>query len=105
MLMLGTGVLFDTAGARDALAADIRTPSRPALLHAAAYKWTGFYFGLNGGFGVGNSNRSDVVDLQNGSCTTVDNCGGAEGSIVSFEECIVRAGVNFKFGPDEVRHE
>ena len=39
------------------------------------------------------------VDLPNGSCTTAGNCGGAAGSIVSFNENIVRAGVNFKFGP------
>jgi outer membrane immunogenic protein len=39
------------------------------------------------------------VDLPNGSCTTVGNCGGAAGSIVSFNENIIRAGVNFKFGP------
>ena len=39
------------------------------------------------------------VDLPNASCTTVGNCGGAAGSIVSFNENIVRAGVNFKFGP------
>jgi outer membrane immunogenic protein len=37
------------------------------------------------------------VDLPNGSCTTDDNCGGAAGSIVSFNENIIRAGVNFKF--------
>ena len=39
------------------------------------------------------------VDLPNGSCTTVGNCGGAAGSIVSFNENIFRAGLNFKFGP------
>jgi outer membrane immunogenic protein len=39
------------------------------------------------------------VDLPNGSCTTVGNCGGAAGSIVSFNENVVRAGVNFKFDP------
>ncbi len=38
-------------------------------------------------------------DLPNGACTTVTNCGGAAGSIVSFDESVVRAGANFKFGP------
>jgi outer membrane immunogenic protein len=38
------------------------------------------------------------VDLPNASCTTVGNCGGAAGSIVSFNENIIRAGINFKFG-------
>jgi outer membrane immunogenic protein len=39
------------------------------------------------------------VDLPNAACTTVGNCGGAAGSIVSFNESIIRAGLNFKFGP------
>lgn len=39
------------------------------------------------------------VDFPDGTCTTVGNCGGAAGSTVSFNENIVRAGVNFKFGP------
>jgi outer membrane immunogenic protein len=38
------------------------------------------------------------IDLPNGACTTVANCGGAAGSIVSFNENVIRAGVNFKFG-------
>jgi len=39
------------------------------------------------------------VSLPNGACTTFANCGGAAGSIVSFSESIIRAGINFKFGP------
>ena len=39
------------------------------------------------------------VDLPNATCTPVGNCGGAAGSIVSFNENIIRAGVNYKFGP------
>jgi outer membrane immunogenic protein len=38
------------------------------------------------------------VDLRDATCTTVANCGGAVGSTVSFNENIVRAGINFKFG-------
>jgi outer membrane immunogenic protein len=38
------------------------------------------------------------VDLPDATCTTVANCGGAVGSTVSFNENIVRAGINFKFG-------
>ena len=40
-----------------------------------------------------------LVDLPNISCTTAGNCGGAAGSIVSFNENIFRAGLNYKFGP------
>jgi outer membrane immunogenic protein len=39
------------------------------------------------------------VNLPNGACTTAANCGGAAGSIVSFNESIIRVGLNFKFGP------
>jgi outer membrane immunogenic protein len=39
------------------------------------------------------------VDLRNAACTTVGNCGGAAGSVVGFNENVVRAGVNWKFGP------
>ena len=39
------------------------------------------------------------VDLPNATCTTADNCGGAAGSIVSFNENVIRAGINYKFGP------
>ena len=38
------------------------------------------------------------VDLPNATCTTTTNCGAAAGSTVSFNENMVRAGVNFKFG-------
>jgi outer membrane immunogenic protein len=38
------------------------------------------------------------LDLPNVTCTTVGNCGGAAGSVVSFDESVVRADVNFKFG-------
>ena len=45
--------------------------------------------------------QSKAISLPapNASCTTVGNCGGAAGSIVSFNENILRAGINFKFGP------
>jgi outer membrane immunogenic protein len=136
-------------------------------LPAALYNWTGFYLGINGGFGTGHSNWSDGVigttgsfptsgflvggtagvnyqiaeyvfgiegdgDWTNlrgnsgstcgaisavvtppvscqtqsrwlatvrGRCTTAASCGGAAGSIVSFNENVIRAGINYKFGP------
>jgi outer membrane immunogenic protein len=39
------------------------------------------------------------VDLSNGTCTTIANCGAAAaGSSVSFTANVVRAGINYKFG-------
>lgn len=38
------------------------------------------------------------IDVPDVTCTTVGNCGGAAGSTVNFNESIVRAGINFKFG-------
>jgi outer membrane immunogenic protein len=109
-------------------AADLPIPSYPPPL-PPAYNWTGIYLGINGGFGTGNSNWSDGLVGTSGifpisgyliggtagfsyqigeyvfgiegdaACTTVGNCAGAAGSIVSFNESIIRAGLNFKFGP------
>ena len=42
---------------------------------------------------------ADFADLENGSCTTIANCGPTAGSTVKLTESIVRTGVNFKFGP------
>jgi len=38
------------------------------------------------------------IDLPNATCTTTMNCGAVAGSTVTFNENMVRAGVNFKFG-------
>jgi outer membrane immunogenic protein len=50
-------VLLTTTG--HVFAADLPTPSLRAPLSAAVYNWTGFYLGINGGFGDGNSNWTD----------------------------------------------
>jgi outer membrane immunogenic protein len=38
------------------------------------------------------------VDLPNATCTTMTNCGFLAGSTVTFNENMVRVGVNYKFG-------
>jgi outer membrane immunogenic protein len=42
-----------------AFAADLRPPppppAAPAYVPAPVYNWSGFYFGLNGGYGFGSS--------------------------------------------------
>jgi hypothetical protein len=64
------------------VAADLPTPSPPA---PPAPNWTVKAVYL-------------FVDLPDATCTTVGNCGGAAGSVVSFNENIIRSGLNFKFG-------
>jgi outer membrane immunogenic protein len=63
----------------------------------------GWTVGVGAEFGITPNWTAKVeylfVDLPNGACTTATNCAGAAGSTVSFNESIVRAGVNFKFGP------
>jgi len=58
------------AVAGHALAADLPTPNLPPPLPAAVYNWTGFYLGINGGFGTGNSNWSDGPIGTTGSFPT-----------------------------------
>ncbi len=58
------------AGTADALAADLPTPSPAVPLPAAVYNWTGFYIGINGGYGTGNSNWSDGAVGTSGSFPT-----------------------------------
>jgi outer membrane immunogenic protein len=58
------------AATGDGRAADLPTPSLPPPLPAALYNWTGFYLGINGGFGTGNSNWSDGVVGTTGSFPT-----------------------------------
>src|SRR6185437_9456920 len=58
------------ATSRHALAADLPTPSLPPPSLIAVYNWTGFYLGINGGFGTGNSNWSDGPIGTTGSFPT-----------------------------------
>jgi outer membrane immunogenic protein len=80
------------------IAADLPMPSLPAPLPAAVYNWTGFYPGINGGFGDGNSNGTDGAVGETARFPISGYLVGV-GSTVSFNESIVRAGINFKFGP------
>ncbi len=56
--------LLAAAIALPALAADLSRPGKPvykAPVFVAPYSWTGFYVGLNGGYGWGTSNFSNAV--------------------------------------------
>jgi len=56
--------------------------------------------GLEVGFAPNWTAKAEYlfIDLPNATCTTTVNCGAAAGSTVTFNENIVRVGINFKFG-------
>jgi outer membrane immunogenic protein len=65
---------FLLAAAAQALAADMPMPGSPVPPPAYIpivpyYNWTGFYLGINGGGGFGNSNWTDPIDGPSGNFT------------------------------------
>jgi outer membrane immunogenic protein len=81
ILLAGVGVL--ALGIASASAADIVRP-RPAPAPAPAYvappfTWTGFYVGINGGYGWGNSNFSSPF-----SSGSFDTNGGLVGGTLGY---------------------
>jgi outer membrane immunogenic protein len=95
----GRILLYGTAGAAFG---NIQTGvSPPSTFDSSAEPGWTFGAGLEVAFAPNWTVKAEYlfVDLPNASCTSVGNCGGAAGSIVSFNENIDRAGVNFKFGP------
>lgn len=49
------------AMAGPSLAADLPRPAYKAPVYIAPFSWTGFYVGINGGYGFGKSNWSNVT--------------------------------------------
>jgi outer membrane immunogenic protein len=92
-------LIYGTAGAAFG---NIQTGLNPPATYDNSIE-AGWTVGAGLEFGVTQNLTAKVeylfVELPNGTCTTAGNCGGAAGSIVSFNESIVRAGFNFKFGP------
>ncbi len=84
------------------MAADLGQP--PVV--ASVYDWTGFYFGGNGGYGLGNSSTNYTALGSNPFSTsqsmTVSTPGtGAFPTLntgAHVTESIVRVGVNYQFG-------
>jgi outer membrane immunogenic protein len=53
--------LLAAATAAPATAADLPVPFKAAPSYAAPFNWSGFYVGINGGYGWGRSNWTDPV--------------------------------------------
>ena len=50
-----------------ASAADLPVKARPMAPAAAAFSWTGFYIGANGGYGFGGHDDVDILETNNGA--------------------------------------
>jgi outer membrane immunogenic protein len=60
LLAVGAGLMV-AAMASPSFAADLPRPTYKAPVYVAPFSWTGFYVGINGGYGFGKSNWSDVL--------------------------------------------
>jgi outer membrane immunogenic protein len=61
LLLTACAGLLAAAVATPSFAADLSRPSYKAPIYVAPFSWSGFYIGLNGGYGWGNSNWSSVL--------------------------------------------
>jgi outer membrane immunogenic protein len=60
LLTMGAGLMV-AAMASPSFAADMPRPVYKAPIYVAPFSWTGFYVGINGGYGWGKSNWSNAV--------------------------------------------
>lgn len=83
-LSFAFGVVFAVAGAIAAQAADVprAAPIYKAQPAAQAYDWTGFYLGINGGYGFGRSSWSDPA--AGGNSGRFDTSGGTLGGQIGY---------------------
>ena len=78
-LMACAGLLA-AAMASPSLAADIARPAYKAPVYVAPFSWSGFYVGINGGYGWGNADLSNAL----GSFTTNNQTGGLVGGTLGY---------------------
>jgi outer membrane immunogenic protein len=77
--VLFTSVALLLSAATAAVAADLprRMPTKAPAYVPATYNWTGFYLGINGGYGFGRSHWSDFA-------TGTDTSGGMVGGTIGY---------------------
>ena len=71
--------LMAAAMATPSLAADLPRPAFKAPVYVAPFSWSGFYVGINGGYGWGTSNWSSAVTAD-----TVKPKGGVVGGTIGY---------------------
>jgi len=71
--------LFAAAMAGPSLAADIARPAYKAPVYVAPFSWSGFYVGLNGGYGWGTAKLSNAIASQ-----SFDTTGGLVGGTIGY---------------------
>jgi len=70
LLLAGVGIL--SLLATSAVAADLpaRMPTKAPMTYAPVYNWSGWYVGINGGYGWGRSSWADTVGPLSGNFDT-----------------------------------
>src|ERR1044071_9292183 len=82
LFLAGVSTLAVLAGATAANAADMahrRMPTKAPAYVESEYNWTGFYAGINGGYGFGNSEWSAATGSN-----SFDTSGGLVGGTVRY---------------------
>ena len=82
-LLATTALVFFAANAANAADLGTRKPSAPVVPIMAAYNWTGFYVGIQGGYGFGDG----IVHRQGAlSSGKFDYTGGLVGATIGYNQ-------------------
>jgi outer membrane immunogenic protein len=98
-------VMLSIAAAGSALAADLPQPPPPQAPAAyipvtePVYNWAGIYFGLNGGYGFGNSDWTGGAASSGSFSTSGFLVGGTAGVNFQFDEFVLGAETDLDYAP------
>ncbi len=79
-ILAACAILMAAALAAPASAADMARPAYPAPAYIGGYNWTGFYAGLNGGYGFGTTDWTNT----GGTSGDFDVAGGLVGGTLGY---------------------